>query len=71
MFGPAKTPAAVVRAYNREIEQYVNQPDIKSRFVTLGYEITTGTPEQFAEVVNRDAEKYRKIILDAGMQQDL
>jgi hypothetical protein len=31
----------------------------------------TGTPEQFAEVVRRDAEKFRKVIIDFKMQQDL
>jgi tripartite-type tricarboxylate transporter receptor subunit TctC len=33
--------------------------------------VVTGTPEEFATQVKRDAAKYRKIILDAGMQQDL
>ena len=71
VFAPAKTPAAVVRAYNREISRIVNEPELKSRFMSQGYEMVTGTPEQFAAQVKRDAEKYRKIILEAGMQQDL
>jgi tripartite-type tricarboxylate transporter receptor subunit TctC len=70
-FAPVKTPAAVVRAYNREILRIVNEPDIKSRFTSQGFEMSTGTPEQFAEQVKRDAAKYRKIILEAGMQQDM
>ena len=71
VFAPAKTPAAGVRAYNREISRIVNEPELKSRFMSQGYEMVTGTPEQFAAQVKRDAEKYRKIILEAGMQQDL
>jgi tripartite-type tricarboxylate transporter receptor subunit TctC len=71
VFAPAKTPPAVVRAYNREIARIANEPEIKSRFQGQGYEVVTGTPEQFAAQVRRDAAKYRKIILDAGMQQDL
>jgi tripartite-type tricarboxylate transporter receptor subunit TctC len=71
VFAPARTPPAVVRAYNREIARIANEPELKSRFLSQGYEVVTGSPEQFAAQVKRDAEKYRKIILDAGMQQDL
>jgi tripartite-type tricarboxylate transporter receptor subunit TctC len=71
VFAPVKTPAAVVNAYNREIAQIVNQPEIRSQITGQGFEIMTGTPEQFAEVVKRDAEKFRKVILDFKMQQDL
>jgi tripartite-type tricarboxylate transporter receptor subunit TctC len=71
IFAPAKTPAAVVNAYNREITQIVNQPEVKNQITGLGFEIMTGSAEQFAEVVRRDAEKFRKVILDFKMQQDL
>jgi tripartite-type tricarboxylate transporter receptor subunit TctC len=71
VFAPVRTPPAVVNAYNREIAQIVNQPDIKSKITAQGFEIMTGTPEQFAEVVRRDAEKFRKVILEFKMQQDL
>jgi tripartite-type tricarboxylate transporter receptor subunit TctC len=71
VFAPAKTPAAVVNAYNREITQIVNQPEIRNQITAQGFEIMTGPPEQFAETVRRDAEKFKKIILDFKMQQDL
>ena len=69
IFAPAKTPAATVQALNREIVRIVNMPEVKDRFVTAGYEVVASTPEQFAERVRRDTEKYRRIILDTGMQQ--
>ena len=68
-FAPAKTPAATVQALGREIARIVNLPDVKERFVKVGYEVVGSTPEQFAERVRRDTEKYRKIILESGMQQ--
>jgi len=69
IFAPAKTPAATVQALGREIVRIVNLPDVKERFVKVGYEVVGSTPEQFTERVRRDTEKYRKIILDSGMQQ--
>jgi tripartite-type tricarboxylate transporter receptor subunit TctC len=69
IFAPARTPAATVEALNREIVRIVNLPDVKERFTSGGYEVVGGTPEQFAERVRRDTEKYRKIIVESGMQR--
>jgi len=68
-FAPAKTPAATVQALGREIVRIVNLPEVKERLTRVGYEVVGSTPEQFTERVRRDTEKYRKIILDSGMQQ--
>jgi len=69
VFAPAKTPLAAVQALGREIIRIVNLPDVKERFTSVGFEVVGSTPEQFAERVRRDAEKYRKTILESGMQQ--
>jgi tripartite-type tricarboxylate transporter receptor subunit TctC len=69
VFAPAKTPATTVQALGREIVRIVNLPEVKERFVSSGYEVVASTPEKFAERVRRDTEKYRKIILETGMQQ--
>jgi len=68
-FAPAKTPTATVQALGREIVRIVNIPEVKERFVSAGYEVVGSTPEEFTERVRRDTEKYRKIIVESGMQQ--
>jgi tripartite-type tricarboxylate transporter receptor subunit TctC len=68
-FAPAKTPRATVQALNREIVRIINLPEVKERFTSTGYEVVGSTPEQFTERVKRDTEKYRKIILESGMQR--
>ena len=70
LFVPAKTPAATVQALYREAARIVALPEVKERLIASGHEVVASTPEQFAEKVRRDAEKYRKIILDSNMQQD-
>ena len=69
-FAPAKTPAATVQAYYKEIARIVNLPEIRDRLVAGGYEIVASPPDKFGEKVKRDLEKYRKIILESGMQLD-
>ena len=68
-FAPAKTPPKIVHALNREIVRIINLPDVKGSFVKVGYVVVGNTPEQFAERVRRDTEKFRKTILDSKMQQ--
>ena len=68
-FAPVKTAAATVQALGQEIVRIVNLPEVKDRLIGSGYEVVASTPEQFAERVRRDTEKYRKIMLDSGMQQ--
>ena len=69
IFAPAKSPPATVQALGREIVRIVNLPDVKERFTTVAFEVVGSTPEQFAERVRRDTEKYRKTIVESGMQQ--
>lgn len=68
-FAPAKTPASIVKTLAREIIRITNTPEVKDRLTVAGYEVVASTPEQFSERVKRDTEKYRKIVLDSGMQQ--
>src|SRR3954463_1593023 len=70
LFAPAKTPAAIVQALQREVARIVVIPEIRDKFVAGGYDVVATTPEQFAERVKRDTEKYRRIILESGMQQE-
>lgn len=69
VFAPARTPAKVVHALNREIVRIVNLPEVRKGFVNVGYEVVGDTPEHFAARVRRDTEKFRKTILDSKMQQ--
>jgi hypothetical protein len=68
-FAPIKTPAATVRALAREIVRITNTTEVKERLIAAGYEVVGSTPEQFSARVKTDTEKFRRIILESGMQQ--
>ncbi len=70
IFAPAKTSPAMVQAYYREVARIINLPEIRERLVATGHEVIGSTPEQFSDKVKREVEKFRKIILESGMQQD-
>jgi len=67
LFAPAKTPNRTVRALNKAVRDALNAPEVKERFAQLGLVIVGNTPEEFAQVVKTDLEKFRKIILESGI----
>jgi tripartite-type tricarboxylate transporter receptor subunit TctC len=70
LFVPAKTPAATVQLLNREVVRVLAMPDIRERLEATGHQPVGSTPEQFADKVKRELEKYRKVVQDSGMQPE-
>jgi tripartite-type tricarboxylate transporter receptor subunit TctC len=70
VFGPANTPRAVVDRVNGEINQIVAMPAVRERFAQLGFEITGGTPAEFAAVVQSEASKWSKVIREANVKPE-
>lgn len=69
VFLPAQTPQKIVQAYSREINRITALKDVQERLAGLGYSMMPGTSAEFAALVKRDAERYRKIIIESKMQQ--
>ncbi len=67
LFAPAKTPPAAVRAAHKAVVQALQTQDVKDRFRQLGLVVVGNTPEEFKVIVDRDVEKFRKIIIDSGI----
>ena len=68
VFAPAQTPRKIIEAYGREINRITALKEVQDRLTGLGYIMMPGTPAEFAAVVKRDAEKYRKVIVESKMQ---
>jgi len=68
LFAPKGTPDRLIRAVHREAVSALRVPEIKERFNTLGFVIIGNTPEEFAAIVRREVEKFRKIIAESGIE---
>jgi tripartite-type tricarboxylate transporter receptor subunit TctC len=64
LFVVAGTPDAIVQTLYRAVVKALEDPDVKERFRQLGLVPVGNTPEEFAELVKRDVEKYRKVVTD-------
>jgi len=67
LFVVARTPDSIVQTLHRAVVTALQDADIKERFRQLGLVTVGNTPREFREVVKRDVEKYRKIIVESGI----
>ena len=69
-FAPAKTPAAIVRKLNGEINPILGLADVKSRLDSMGLETNPGSPEAFGAYLKSEVAKWAKIIKTIGVTAD-
>ena len=67
VLAPSRTPQGVIQRLNAEIAKVLAAPDQRERFTALGYEIVTGTPEQFGAWVRDESAKWGKLIRERGI----
>jgi tripartite-type tricarboxylate transporter receptor subunit TctC len=67
---PGKTPAALVRRMNEDVNKALVMPEVVERLAAAGAEDAGGTPERFADFMRAERDKYAKLAKDAGIKID-
>src|SRR5579859_3165544 len=67
---PRGTPAAIVERLNDEVNAGLADAGIKARLAEVGGAPLVYTSSQFAQMIARDAEKWRDVIKRAGIQPE-
>ena len=70
VFAPKGTPTDWVQLYNREINQLLSGDDVKHAFLTQGMDPSGSTPQAFAQLVERDAVRWARLIKEQGIKPD-
>jgi len=70
LFAPAGTPTEVVMQINGEINRFLAQSETRARFQALGLEPFLGTPDQFADVIQKDTALWKKTIEISGIKAE-
>lgn len=60
-------PADIVTKLHEAVVAVVALPDIQQRFAELGVEARANTPEQMQERLLADIQRWRKVMIDAGL----
>ncbi len=70
IFGPANLPRTVSERVNAEMNKILKDPAVRERFAQLGFEITGGTPADFAAVIQSEAQKWSRVIREANVKPE-
>jgi len=67
---PARTPRELVLRMNAELNKALKSPLFAEKVAPAGFTITGGTPEEFAEHLRRESQKWGAVIRAAGIKAD-
>jgi tripartite-type tricarboxylate transporter receptor subunit TctC len=70
LWGPKGLPADTTAKLHAEIVKALQQPDIRERLATLGFEAIGSTPAEFAAFIEAESARYGQIIRDAKIKAE-
>ena len=70
VFAPRGLAAEQVASLNHEINQILATDEVKTAFSTQGMDPATGTPAEFARLVERDADKWARLVKAQGIKPE-
>jgi tripartite-type tricarboxylate transporter receptor subunit TctC len=70
LFAPANTSRTIITRLNREVVRIINTPDVKEKFLAVGVEPRTSSPQEFDAIVRSEMSRAAKLIEDTGIRAD-
>ena len=70
ILGPAKTPPAVVKRLNEELNAVLAQSEVREVLAREGATPKPGTPEEFGKLIPAELARWSKLIKDANIQPE-
>lgn len=64
--GPAGLPKELVGMLNKAINETLDDPQIKERYVAGGYERGGGSPDKYAQFISSEIDKWTKVAKETG-----
>lgn len=67
---PAGTPAAVIDKVHADLMTVLRTPDIQQRFKDMVIEVSPTSPQEFAQFIRAEAQRWAKVIKAANIPQE-
>jgi tripartite-type tricarboxylate transporter receptor subunit TctC len=68
VFAPSATPREIVARLAQELTRIVQTPDVRDRLAAQGAEPVGSTPQQFAQAIRAETEKWARVIREGGIK---
>lgn len=70
LVAPPATPAGIVSRLGGELSRIVAMPDVENKFREEGAETLRATPEQFAQFIASEVQRWNKVVQTTGIKID-
>jgi tripartite-type tricarboxylate transporter receptor subunit TctC len=70
LVAPAGTPRAVIDKLNKALRGALASDEVKKQLGLDGTEITPGTPEAYADYIDKDEKKWSALVKASGVEQE-
>jgi tripartite-type tricarboxylate transporter receptor subunit TctC len=70
LMGPAKMSKALVAKLNAVTNQALKESDVRDQLARQAADPLGGTPQDFADVIARDIERWKKVVAAAGIKPE-
>jgi tripartite-type tricarboxylate transporter receptor subunit TctC len=68
LIAPGATPRPIIARLNQVVVQQLKLPATQEKFVSIGAEVMTSTPQEFDTFIRAELAKWDKVIKAGGMQ---
>jgi tripartite-type tricarboxylate transporter receptor subunit TctC len=68
ILAPAGTPKEIIAQLHQEIVTLVALPDVQARLDELGFQVVANSPDEFAQRIKTEMEKWAQVIRDAKIK---
>jgi tripartite-type tricarboxylate transporter receptor subunit TctC len=65
---PAGTPRAIIDKLNKQLDAALATDEVKKRLFNAGAEPVAGTPEDYADVIDREEKMWGELITSVGLK---
>jgi tripartite-type tricarboxylate transporter receptor subunit TctC len=70
LVAPAGTPRPIIERLNKELRAALASDEVKKQLAADGTEITPGTPEEYADFIDKDEKKWSELVKASGVEQE-
>jgi tripartite-type tricarboxylate transporter receptor subunit TctC len=67
---PKGTPPAIIAKLNDAVNKALKEPDMREKITSQGNEAVGGTPQEFAQLIASESEKWGKVVREAKIKPE-
>lgn len=67
LLAPGGTPSTIISRINAAVAKALKDPAVSTSLTAQGFEPVGSTPREFAALISRDTEKYKRVVRETGL----